>query len=113
MDDVQSALKDSEIQKLLLHMVNNRRHSYASIWLLCQSYKTIPLMVRSALTNIFVFKISKKDMGEIFTEQVETDYDKFTNILANSFKKSHEFIFIDSASKKLFINFDEIIYNTE
>ena len=52
-------------------------------------------------------------MKEIFTEQVETDYDKFTNILANSFKKSHEFIFIDSSSKKLFINFDEIIYNNE
>ena len=70
-------------------------------------------MVRNALTNLFIFKVSKNDMKEIFTEQVETDYDKFTNILANSFKKSHEFIFIDSSSKKLFINFDEIIYNTE
>src|ERR1700722_9371396 len=111
MDDVQTALKDVEIQKLLLHMVNNRRHGYLSIWLLCQSYFTIPRMVRNALTNLFIFKVSKNDMAEIFKEQIETDYDKSNNVLANSFKNSHDFIFIDSNTKKLFINFDEIIYN--
>ena len=73
----------------------------------------IPKMMRNALTNLFIFKISKNDITKIFEEQIETDYDKFTKILANSFKNSHDFLFIDSATKKLFINFDEIIYNSE
>ena len=59
LDDVQSALKNIEIQKLLLHCVNNRRHGYLSIWLLCQSYITIPRMVRNALTDLFIFKYPK------------------------------------------------------
>ena len=94
-------------------MVNNRRHGYLSIWLLCQSWMTIPRMVRNALTNLLIFKISKNDMAEIFKEQIETDYEKFTTVLQNSFKNSHDFIFIDSNTKKLFINWDEIIYNEE
>src|ERR1700722_19418922 len=111
LDDVQSALKNIEIQKLLLHCVNNRRHGYLSIWLLCQSYITIPRMVRNALTDLFIIKISKNDMHLIFNEQIEMDYDKFTNVLENSFKNSHDYLFIDSNTKRLFINFDEIIYN--
>ena len=55
MDDCQKYLKDNDIQKLLLHMVNNRRHAQLSIHLLCQNYFSIPKQVRLALTNIFVF----------------------------------------------------------
>ena len=94
-------------------MVNNRRHGYLSIWLLCQSYFTIPKIVRNALTNLFIFKVSKNDMAEIFKEQVETDYDKFSNVLANSFKNSHDFLFLDSNTKRLFINWDEILYDDQ
>ena len=50
-------------------------------------------------------------MHLIFNEQIEMDYDKFTNVLENSFKNSHDYLFIDSNTKRLFINFDEIIYN--
>lgn len=112
-DDVQSALKDTSIQKLLLHIVNNRRHSCVSIWLLCQSYFSIPRMVRNALTDLFLFKISKNDMREIMKEQIEMDLEKFTDVLKNSFKNPHDFLYINSLSRRLFLNFDEIIYNDE
>lgn len=112
-DDMQSALKNMDIQKLLLHMVSNRRHAKLSIWLLCQSYFTIPRMVRNSLTNLFVFKVSKNDMTEIFKEVIEMDFDKFTHVLENSFKKKHDFLFINRETKQLFINWDEIIYSEQ
>lgn len=112
-DDMQSALKNMDIQKLLLHMVSNRRHAKLSIWLLCQSYFTIPKMVRNSLTNLFVFKVSKNDMTEIFKEQIEMDFDKFTHVLENSFKNAHDFLFIDSSTKRLFINWDEILHSEQ
>jgi chromosomal replication initiation ATPase DnaA len=37
-DDVQKFFKEKDIQKLLLHMINNRRHARISIWLCCQNY---------------------------------------------------------------------------
>jgi len=111
MDDVQKYLKDSmDIQKFLLHMVNNRRHAALSIHLLCQNYLTIPKQVRQALTHLFVFKVSKPEMLNIFNEQVETSHEMFNNILSACYKAKHDFIFVDTATKRLFHNFDEIIY---
>ena len=56
-----------------------------------------------SLTNLFIFKISKNDMAELFKEQIETDYNKFTTVLQNSFKNSHDFLFIDSKIMKIYL----------
>ena len=113
LDDVQSSLKDNEIQKALLHMVNNRRHARLSIWLLCQNYLTIPKQVRMCLTNLFIFKVSKPEMINIFDEQIEISHDKFTNTLSSFYKNSHDYLFIDCVSKRIFENFNEVIYNED
>lgn len=112
MDDCQKYLKDSpEIQKLLLHMVNNRRHAQLSIHLLCQNYFSIPKQVRQALTHLFIFKVSKTEIQNIFNEQVEMDNNLFNRILATCFKNKHDFLFIDTNTKQVFNNFDEILYS--
>lgn len=108
LDDVQKNLK-GESEKLLLHMVNNRRHSNLSIWMACQTYKSIPMQVRMGLTSLFIFKIQKKEMSTIFDEQVEIPENVFKEIVKIAFKKSHDFIFIDSNSQKIFLNWDQII----
>lgn len=108
LDDVQKNLK-GESEKLLLHMVNNRRHSNLSIWMACQTYKSIPMQVRMGLTSLFIFKIQKKEMSTIFDEQVEIAENVFKDIVKIAFKNSHDFIFIDSNSQKIFLNWDQII----
>lgn len=108
LDDVQKNLK-GESEKLLLHMVNNRRHSNLSIWMACQTYKSIPMQVRMGLTSLFIFKIQKKEMSTIFDEQVEIPEKVFKEIVKIAFKKSHDFIFIDSNTQKIFLNWDQII----
>ena len=64
-DDVQKFFKENEIQKLLLHMINNRRHARLSIWLCCQNYFQIPKQIRAGLTDLFIFKVNKSEL-EIF-----------------------------------------------
>lgn len=108
LDDVQKYLK-GECEKTLLHMVNNRRHASLSIWLACQTYNSIPRQVRQGLTDLFIFKINKTEMNNIFNEQIELHADKFNDILAILFKKPHEFFYINSNSQRIFQNFNEIL----
>lgn len=112
LDDVQKSLK-GECEKLLLHMVNNRRHAALSIWMACQTYKSIPRQVRQGLTSLFIFKIQKGEMATIFDEQVEIADSVYKEILDMSYKKAHDFIFIDSNSQRIFINWDEVIISDE
>lgn len=110
LDDVQKFLK-GECEKLLLHMVNNRRHASLSIWLACQTYNSIPRQVRQGLTDLFVFKINKTEMNNIFNEQIELLSDKFNDILAILFKKPHEFLYVNTNSQRIFQNFNEILFS--
>lgn len=108
LDDVQKNLK-GESEKLLLHIVNNRRHASLSIWLCCQTFKSIPRQVRQGLTDMFVFKINKNETANIFDEILELPPDVFTDIQKILFKKAHDFFYINTASQRLFYNWDEII----
>lgn len=111
LDDVQKYLKDNEVQKLLLHMVNNRRHAQLSIWMACQTFISIPRQVRQGLTNLFVFKVSKIEIQNIMNEEVEIDNDTFNKILNIAYNKIHDFIFLDTNSKRIFLNWNEILFS--
>lgn len=107
-DDVQKNIK-GECEKLFLEIVNNRRHRRINLFLCCQNYFSIPKQVRSGLTDLFVFKASKKELEQIFEEQVETHKDKFMEILEHCFNKPHDFLYINTESQRMFSNWDEII----
>lgn len=107
-DDVQKSLKDHQVEKQLLHMVNNRRHLKLSIWCANQNYMALPKGVRMGLTDLFVWKVSKTEMENIFNEQIELHKDKFIRILGMLFKKPHSFFFIHTETKQMFSNWDEI-----
>lgn len=107
-DDVQKSLKENEVEKQLLHMVNNRRHLKLSIWCANQNYMALPKGVRMGLTDLFVWKVSKPEMENIFNEQVELHKDKFIKILALLFQKPHSFLYIHTETKQMFSNWDEI-----
>jgi hypothetical protein len=79
----------------------------------CQTYKSIPRQVRQGLTSLFIFKIQKGEMATIFEEQVEIDDKIYKEILGLAYKGAHDFIFIDSTTQRIFINWDEVIINDE
>jgi hypothetical protein len=109
MDDVQRQMKDSEVQKLLLHLVNNRRHLKSTLFLANQNYKSLPKQVRMVLTNLFVWKVNKKEFESLFEEQVEMHKDRFLDVLSTLYKDPHDFLFIDTSTQRIFDNFDEIV----
>ena len=114
-DDVQDKFK-GECEKLLLKIINNRRHLRTSIMILAQSYKKISLYVRKALTNHFLFNLSKEDYKTIFDERIYIPEDKWNQILNISRKKNDNkgnFIFLDPELSKIFINWDEVILDEE
>lgn len=113
MDDVQVNLKDKYVSKRLLEIVANRRHLKTSVWLLAQTYKSIPRQVRQVLTNLFVFKINKAEMENIFSEQVELFKEHFQTILSTAYRQPHDYLFIDTATQRVFSGFDEILLEDE
>ena len=111
LDDVQRSLKNKDCQKLLLEIVNNRRHLRTSIWMACQTYNSIPRQVRQGLTNLFIFKVNKTEISNIFNEQVEIFRDKFEEVLDRIYNEPHDYLFIDTNSQRLFYNWDELLLN--
>lgn len=108
-DDQQKFFKQKDIQKLLLHIINNRRHARISIWCCCQNYISIPRMVRQGITDLFVFKINKTEMENIFNEMIEEFKDNFIKVMKRCYNEEHNFLYINTNSQRLFCNWDEII----
>jgi hypothetical protein len=53
--------------------------------------------------------VKKREIENLLTEQIEIPKEKFTDLMKVCFKESHDFIFLDSTSQRLFSNWDEII----
>jgi hypothetical protein len=109
-DDVQQFLK-GECQDLVTHMVNNRRHNRLSLFVVAQSYKKIPKMVRDAFSDLFLFKLSKEDYDEVYREVIHLPPQKWTEIMFEFQKESkenpHSFLFVNTTTNSVFINWDE------
>ena len=110
-DDVQKQLKDKDVEKQLLHMVNNRRHLKLSLWLANQNYFALPKQVRFGLTDIFLFNVSKKELENINDEQLELPKDVFNSVVKMCFNQPHDFMYINPNTERIFSNWDEIIIN--
>ena len=112
-DDVQDAFK-GECEKLILKIINNRRHLRTSLMVIAQSYKKISLDVRKALTNHFLFNLSKEDYNVIYDERIYFKKDDWEAILKQYRKTNNNkgnFIFLDPELQKIFINWDEVIFD--
>jgi hypothetical protein len=108
-DDVQKQMKDNDVEKVLLEIVNNRRHLGLSLWLANQNYFALPKQVRFGLTDIFLFNVSKKELENINDEQIELPKDVFNSIIKMCFKNPHDFMYVNTDSQRIFCNWDEVI----
>ena len=108
-DDQTAYLKDNEIQKKLKEFVYNRRHKHLSIIFLVQSWLSVPKDIRKLFTNIFIFKVSKNEMEQIFDEVVELKKDYILPLMKLTYDEPHQYLFINTDSQRLFKGFDEII----
>ena len=70
-DDMTAYLRNNQIKHILKELVFNRRHYHTSIYFLYQTYKSLEPDIRKLFSNIFLFKVSKKEMEDIMNEIIE------------------------------------------
>ena len=107
-------LKKSKIvETILKRIVYNRRHLKCNIIITSQSFINMPLDIRKCITNIFMFKPSKKEMEVLFDELIEAKKKSFLSIMKYAFQTNHNFLFINITSQRMFRNFDEMIMDED
>ena len=109
-DDMTAYLKNKDTLKLLKEMIFNRRHLHISVYFLVQSWYSVPKDIRKLFSNIFVFKVSKEEMENIFEEVVELDKKWIPEITKKVFDESYSYLFINTESQRMFRRFDELIF---
>lgn len=113
-DDMTASLKaTSYIQETLKKLIYNRRHLKLNIIITAQSYCNIPLDVRKNIQNLILFKPSKKEFELLFNELFESKKDIALNIMRMAYDESHNFLFMNVPSQRLFKNFDELLIKEE
>ena len=112
-DDVQSFLKDAEVERNLLHLIANARHLRCCIFIVAQNWNKIPKNIRISVNDLFLFNVSKGEYESIFEEWLEIDQKEFKNVLQlytkYKDKDSHSFLYIHEKTK-FFIDYNELIF---
>lgn len=108
-DDIGSSLKNKEIQKRIRQIIYNRRHLKVHIFILLQSFLSIPKEIRKLFTNVIMFKPSKVEQQVLFDELIETKKDLALDVMKFVYDKPHQYLFLNVESQRMYKMFDEII----
>ena len=90
-DDMGAYLRNTDTKRLLKELVMNRRHYHTSIYFLCQTYKSLEPDIRKLFSNIFLFKVSKKEMEDIMNEIIEGHKNDIDEIIKLVFDKPYNY----------------------
>lgn len=109
-DDMASYLKNKDTLKLFKELIFNRRHLHTSIYFLNQTFYSVPKELRRLFSNLFIFKVSKDEMKNIFDENVEDDFVKnlMPDISKVVYAKPYSYLFINTDNQKFYKQFDRI-----
>jgi len=113
LDDVGASMKNKDIANILRKIIYNRRHLKVHIFVLLQSFMSVPKEIRKLFTNIIMFKPSKVEFQNLFDELFETKKDLALDIMNFTYDKPHTYLFLNIETQKLYKDFDEIIIPKE
>lgn len=111
-DDMGAYLKNKDTLKLFKELAFNRRHLKLSMFFLVQTWYSVLKDIRRLWSNIFVFKVSKDELKNIFDEVVEEKKEIASEISKTVYDKPYNYLFINIDSGRLFKNFDELIISS-
>ena len=113
-DDCTADLKKTKfIMEVLKRLIFNRRHLKLNIIITSQSYVNLPLDLRKNISNLILFKPSKKEFQLVFDELVETKKELFCDVMKISYNDPHNFLFLNVNSQRIFKNWDELIFHED
>ena len=110
-DDMGAYLKNNNTLKMFKEMAMNKRHYKLTQVYLCQTWFSVPKEMRRLWDNIFVFRVGKDELKNIFDEVVEQKKELVNEISKIVYDKPYEYLFINTDSQRLFKGFDELIIN--
>ena len=116
-DDVGAQLRrDAQVEKAFMSLAFNRRHRRLSIITSVQSYKNLPVPLRTSASHLVLFRpVNQKELISVWEEVLgpieRANLNKFIDWV---FDKNHNFLFVDMSllisSKFIFYkNWDKII----
>ena len=109
LDDCAAELKKMPIENMLKRLVWNRRHLRLSIWILSQSYISIPLSIRKAVSHLVMFRPrNKKETEALFSELLMLPKEQQESLVNHIFPEgeSHGFLFLDTNNGKIHKRFN-------
>lgn len=108
-DDMGAYLKNIETQKLFKELCMNKRHLHITQFFLVQTWYSVERDLRRIFDNLFVFRCSKDELTNLFSEVVEQKKNLIDEIIKIVYDKPFEYLFINPDSRRLFKGFDELI----
>jgi len=110
-DDVTAELKNKSTMKLFKQLAFNRRHLHLSMFFLVQTWHSVAKEIRRLWTNMFIFKVSKNELMNIWDEIIEHEIDYLPIIMKQVYNEPYKFLFINTDSQRMFDSWDEIIFD--
>lgn len=113
MDDVQKALKRTDVINEFKNIVANERHLKVVNLILLQNYFALDNKVREIVDNVIFFKMDKKQTSKIFEEVAEMPENIFNEIIKYVFDEPHNWCLINQRYKRVYKMWDEIIIDDD
>jgi hypothetical protein len=108
-DDMTAFLKNKDTMNLFKELIFNRRHLRTTIYFLVQTWYSVPREIRRLFSNMFIFRTSKEELENIFTEVIEKHKDCIPEITKLVYDKPYQYLFVNTDSMRMFKGFDELI----
>lgn len=112
-DDMSAHLKNNETMKLFKDLIFNRRHLHCSVYFLVQTWKSVPSELRKSFTNMFIFRVGKSELKDMFEEAIELEHEFLVPISNLVYDKQYNFLFVNLDSKRFFKNWDELLIQND
>jgi hypothetical protein len=104
-DDFGAALKDNENKRQLKELIWSRRHLRTSIWILVQSYISVPLQIRKCVTHFIVYQPRRVEFHIFFEEIVELPREAADALRRFIFDAKFNFMFLDCSTGQIYKKF--------
>ncbi|RZK05659.1 MAG: AAA family ATPase, partial [Flavobacterium sp.] len=101
-DDVSSEFKNTELQRVFKRIIKNQRHLFCSTIFIMQSYTDMPKQLRMICNNLFLFKMAKEVMHDIFHELVEVPKKDYDELLTTVYNNDHDWMAINMNTKQIY-----------
>lgn len=113
-DDVQGDFK-GRTEKLLIKMVQNRRHNKLSMILIAQNYNTIPKKARAGLSDLFLFNITPAEWEHVHKEHAGYINQQTISAIINHYHKKIQtepklFMYMHAPRRKIFMGWNEVSF---